>query len=255
MNVSSPIQAVKEAVSIRDALDYLGLPAPRGRAIRCPLPEHDDRHPSASIYGERDGESPRWWCHTCARGGDVLDLVEAVRGGDRRGAIAFLADRAGLYVGLRDGSPPRGRPAPARAGGDLRRRLRRALSDALDGCVLRPLPTETTLPVYDYVYGEMDRMRAAWGDREADDLTRLRELRDWWLWANRILRAYGIAVEEPETVGDLQARAARLIEQTDRLIELFVRRRSRASRVPNDAEPAGARGGRCQWIARARRPG
>jgi len=43
----------------------------------CPLPDHNERHPSFYVH-------PRgvWFCHGCARGGDVFRLVMLVKGCD-----------------------------------------------------------------------------------------------------------------------------------------------------------------------------
>lgn len=48
-------------------------PLPGGR-VRCPLPDHDDLHPSASYRGAW------WYCHACGTGGDLFVLVAAITG-------------------------------------------------------------------------------------------------------------------------------------------------------------------------------
>lgn len=63
--------------------------------FRCPLPGHEDRHPSAVIfYGDRVG-AWLWYCRVCREHGDVLDLVDHLHGGlepddrlDRANALA-----------------------------------------------------------------------------------------------------------------------------------------------------------------------
>lgn len=42
------------------------------RKASCPLPDHEDTNPSASV----NEEACRWRCHTCNKGGDVWDLIE-----------------------------------------------------------------------------------------------------------------------------------------------------------------------------------
>lgn len=65
--------------------DILGIArVRRPTMIRCPL--HHDTHPSLCIWP--DG---RWRCFGCARGGDVFDLVAALRRLTNREAIAALA--------------------------------------------------------------------------------------------------------------------------------------------------------------------
>lgn len=53
---------------------------------RCPLPDHDERHPSFYVH-------PRgfWYCHGCTRGGDVFRLAMLVKGRDFPTAVNFVA--------------------------------------------------------------------------------------------------------------------------------------------------------------------
>ena len=77
--------AIKSAlVDVAQVCHELGLtPNPQayrrqaaGLLVRCPV--HEDRTPSCSVQ-ERDGALV-WKCHGCDQGGDVLELVAAVRG-------------------------------------------------------------------------------------------------------------------------------------------------------------------------------
>lgn len=43
--------------------------------VRCPLPGHDDKTPSFTVYPDDDEGRGRWWCYGCLRGGDVVDLA------------------------------------------------------------------------------------------------------------------------------------------------------------------------------------
>lgn len=67
----------------RFCADVLGAqlhPSGRDRHMaRCPLPGHDDRTPSFTIYGDEH----RAWCHGCNRGGDVIALTGYAFGYDR----------------------------------------------------------------------------------------------------------------------------------------------------------------------------
>lgn len=78
------------------AADYLpaiaGVDALPGGRCRCPLPEHEDRNPSASWKGNL------WHCHSCGEGGDLIALASRISGIDTRGADFFelarwIADR------------------------------------------------------------------------------------------------------------------------------------------------------------------
>jgi hypothetical protein len=65
------------------AEDYLPVLDPytepsRGRC-RCPLPDHEDRNPSATY---RDSV---WYCHRCATGGGIFTAAAAISGLQDRG--------------------------------------------------------------------------------------------------------------------------------------------------------------------------
>ena len=53
-------------------------PLPGGR-VRCPLPDHDDLHPSATYKGSV------FYCHRCGEGGGVFQLGSALSGLPDRG--------------------------------------------------------------------------------------------------------------------------------------------------------------------------
>jgi hypothetical protein len=59
---------------------------------RCPYPGHADEVPSARV---NEGKGT-FFCDPCNLGGDVFDFVAAARQTDFRGALIWLADRAGL---------------------------------------------------------------------------------------------------------------------------------------------------------------
>jgi hypothetical protein len=70
----SSIEAAKARVgSMRDLLARHAHHV-RGRMVRCPFPDHDDRHPSASLYVAADGDE-RVHCHSCGRDEDTLGLA------------------------------------------------------------------------------------------------------------------------------------------------------------------------------------
>lgn len=57
-------------------LEVIGADRGGWRKAQCPLPDHDDRNPSASI----NEDACRWRCHACDEGGDAIDLVVAQEG-------------------------------------------------------------------------------------------------------------------------------------------------------------------------------
>ena len=57
-------------ISVSDVLEKLDIQVVRGRKALCFM--HDDHKPSLTIY--KDSNS--WFCYTCNKGGNVIDLVE-----------------------------------------------------------------------------------------------------------------------------------------------------------------------------------
>ncbi len=79
------LEAVKAAVKVIDEADLLCGPAGTCTGLRkvggrwagcCPLPDHDDRSPSFTVYPKTDS----WYCYGCCREGDVLDLHQLAGG-------------------------------------------------------------------------------------------------------------------------------------------------------------------------------
>jgi hypothetical protein len=63
-----------------------GDDSPAGRAVRCPLPDHDDADPSCYVYADT---SRGWFCFGCQRGGSALDLGAILWQIEPRGAGFF----------------------------------------------------------------------------------------------------------------------------------------------------------------------
>lgn len=85
-------EAVKAAVPVEDYAQTLTDLRPSGLRLIgcCPVPGHDERTPSFNIWTE----SGSWRCFgACARGGDVIDLCQAVEGGEPWEAMMTLATR------------------------------------------------------------------------------------------------------------------------------------------------------------------
>lgn len=83
-DLSARVAAVKNAWPIeRFCIELLGIP-PRSRPsnrwkARCPLPGHNDRTASFTVYGDTDTA----WCFGCQRGGDAIALTGYVFGLER----------------------------------------------------------------------------------------------------------------------------------------------------------------------------
>ncbi|MEJ7871283.1 MAG: CHC2 zinc finger domain-containing protein [Rubrobacteraceae bacterium] len=87
-----PIEAAKDAVTNLDLAERLvGGPLVRtGNTYmaRCPLPDHEDKTPSFTVYAD-NGRG--WTCFGCNRGGDVVHLHALARGiADMRAAAGEL---------------------------------------------------------------------------------------------------------------------------------------------------------------------
>jgi len=83
-DLKARIAAVKTAWPIaRFCRELLGcdlIPAGSGKGKACcPLPGHDDRTPSFTIYEGSDSA----WCFGCGRGGDVIKLTQFAHGLER----------------------------------------------------------------------------------------------------------------------------------------------------------------------------
>jgi hypothetical protein len=88
---NTEITAAIEYLRTIEAAEYLepiaGVePLPGGR-VRCPLPGHEDRHPSASYAGTC------WFCHRCGAGSDLFGLVAAITGRSTTGPDFFEVAR------------------------------------------------------------------------------------------------------------------------------------------------------------------
>lgn len=90
-------------------LDELTEPAAhtlRGRRWHCPMPDHDDHHPSVTIRTDHHGHE-RWRCWSGDHRGDAIDLIVATQRVPQFEAVNWLANRAGM---LPDQPLPPARP-------------------------------------------------------------------------------------------------------------------------------------------------
>ena len=66
------LREIGQRLDVRDVAEYLGLAVNRSGNILCPF--HRENTPSCHIYGNR------FYCFSCGRYGDGIDLTAAVRG-------------------------------------------------------------------------------------------------------------------------------------------------------------------------------
>lgn len=126
VSYARPIDAAKEAVPVIDLADRLAGPGKMSRVgktwtTNCLLPNHEDRSPSFVVYPETNS----WFCFSCLRGGDVVELARYAWGydeSDAHVAAAMLLMEFGHQV------PPR---PPSWHGRQSRQeRARRAIENA-----------------------------------------------------------------------------------------------------------------------------
>ncbi len=105
-SVGKPIEAAKALIPTIDLADWLCGPGQMRRigdrwTARCPLPGHDEKTPSFTVYpGDRG-----WYCFGCQRGGDVVELASIAWGIGR-------ADVAAAEVLMTFGHEIPARPEP-----------------------------------------------------------------------------------------------------------------------------------------------
>lgn len=80
-------QAIKEQVDLVSIVERHTRLRKAGRNFVGCCPFHDDRHPSLTVYPERQS----WHCFGCNQGGDVISFIMAAENLDFRGALAHLA--------------------------------------------------------------------------------------------------------------------------------------------------------------------
>ncbi len=76
-------EAVKRAVPVARYVEELTELRRSGGVLvgRCPLPDHEDRTPSFTIWPEGGSAfNGTWWCFGCSRGSDVFDLYSYTEG-------------------------------------------------------------------------------------------------------------------------------------------------------------------------------
>ena len=118
------VLARTDLAALLDDVAQRGTHQTRGRRWHCPLPDHDDSHPSVTMHTDHRGHE-RWrcWSGDDTHRGDAIDLVVATQRINRTDAIDWLAQRAGMI-------PDQPLPAPAQ-----KRRPRAPVVVPLDAAV------------------------------------------------------------------------------------------------------------------------
>lgn len=91
------VLARTDLAALLDELAQPGTHHIRGRRWHCPMPDHDDHHPSVTVNTDHRGHE-RWrcWSGDATHRGDAIDLVMATQRLPKADAIDWLANRAGM---------------------------------------------------------------------------------------------------------------------------------------------------------------
>ena len=142
--MSYDIEDVKARADLaREVADRVGEGRWRGATVTypCPNPAHADNHPSFTVATDLG----RWRCWSqCARGGDVIDLVEWLDGVTTADAITYLGDK---YGALQTNGKPSGNKAKTftNAVKPASWSPPKLVTEVADEC--RPLPHEQAAPI------------------------------------------------------------------------------------------------------------
>lgn len=92
--MNSPVDKIKEHLSIIDVIStYLSL-EPSGKNFKARCPFHNEKTPSFFISSDRNS----YYCFGCGAKGDIFSFVEKFEGTDFRGALKLLAQKAGIAL-------------------------------------------------------------------------------------------------------------------------------------------------------------
>ena len=94
MSMNSPVQKIKERLSIEEVVSaYIKLEK-AGVNLKAKCPFHNEKTPSFFVSPSRGS----YYCFGCSAGGDIFSFVEEFEGLDFKGALKLLADRAGVSL-------------------------------------------------------------------------------------------------------------------------------------------------------------
>lgn len=92
--MNSPVQKIKERLSIEDVVSsYIKLEK-AGINLKARCPFHNEKTPSFFVSPDRGS----YYCFGCGAKGDIFTFVEEFEGLDFKGALKLLADRAGVVL-------------------------------------------------------------------------------------------------------------------------------------------------------------
>lgn len=157
------INTAKERILVIDLADRLCGSVKMRRVgnkwvARCPLPGHDDKTPSFTVYPETNS----YYCFGCLRGGDVVDLAAAAWGYDS-GEMAMAA--ANLLHEFGHEIPPR--PERWHRKNERQRPTRDGIERIRESIKRRRLFRIFILPVLDEIGDPTERneeLRRAWDE-------------------------------------------------------------------------------------------
>ncbi len=94
MDYNAVKQAIKDSVDIVDLVSQYTSLVPAGKRMKGLSPFTNEKTPSFFV----DSDNGFYYCFSSQKGGDIFSFVEEMEGVDFKGALAFLADRAGIQI-------------------------------------------------------------------------------------------------------------------------------------------------------------
>lgn len=96
--MSSPVEQIKERLSITDVVGSYVTLQKSGANFKAKCPFHNERTPSFLVSPARG----TYYCFGCGAKGDILSFVQAIEGIDFLGALRQLGARAGVEITRED---------------------------------------------------------------------------------------------------------------------------------------------------------
>lgn len=92
--MSSPVEQIKQRLGIVDVISsYIKLQK-AGKGYKAKSPFTNEKTPSFHVSPDRD----MYYCFSSGKGGDIFTFVQEMEGLDFKGALAVLAERAGVEL-------------------------------------------------------------------------------------------------------------------------------------------------------------
>jgi DNA primase len=92
--MNSPVDTIKERLSIVDVISSYVPVIESGKNYKARCPFHNEKTPSFFISPERNS----YYCFGCSAKGDIFSFVQQFEGVDFLGSLKLLADRAGITL-------------------------------------------------------------------------------------------------------------------------------------------------------------